>query len=389
MRFRNHREVDGSPIPDVFGGVEISLFAMTALLTNKLGLAFTIRFVAIPARATSARSVARVYHNQRNASQSSLVVNKDAKLRERPVSMFGSLSALNGCPLSNAGQFLNGNRSLCALRFRDKILANAVIGVSLKAALSAAQFLEPSVCGARANLLQGGSAACVPPARGFDLLTREGLPVAVGCQIDNTKVNAKYVVNLLWSRLRHFAHGKQKEVAFTIDQIRFALLRGEPMGLLLTAEIGNFPATAKRPNRDELLIGSPGQNPVVISNRAKRLESALSVLIELVGVSYFGDAANDNLSRQVKLTPDLLIDLQVQGVLLKRLRRPGKLTNSIASLIRQFKSLTQQFSLFFRRIQFDLRDDLHAPEYITPAQFSSIERHTGPPPRTKVRGLRP
>lgn len=278
--------------------------------------------------------------------------------------MPGSLPALNRCPRAHASQFLNGNRSLRALRFRDKILADAVIRVGLKSSLPTRKFLEPTMRRVRRDLLQDRSALSIPLSGRFDWFTREGLSVTVSSEIDNTKVNPKHVINLLRCWLWHCTHSKQKEVSFPVDQIRFALLRFKQLLLLVAAKIRNCLTTTDCPDRDQLLFGAPGQNTVIVSNRAKPFESSPRLLVEIVRVCDLGNRPHNNLSRQVKLRTDLLIDLQMQSVLLEGLRSPCQFTDSISRLVRQFKRLAQPFGLLFGGIQFDLGDDFHASEDI-------------------------
>src|SRR4029079_16602070 len=121
-----------------------------------------------------------------------------------------------------------------------------------------------------------------------------GLSVAVSGKTDDAKVYTDSLVNFFGGWFQNIAHRKQKEIAFTVNQIRLTLSGFKQLFLPFTANIGNLLATLNRPNVDDLLLSLPGQDSVIISNRTMRFESALYFLIQFVGIGNLGNAADDH-----------------------------------------------------------------------------------------------
>ncbi len=336
--------------------------------TNKLRLAPAIRFFTVAADTTCAACIARVNGNQAYAFTLRLVGQERSELRKSPVGMLGSVFPPNSCPRAYVLQILYSNRPVRVFGFRDKFLADSMVHVALIAALLTAQFLESALGRWSAYLLQDASTLLIPLAILLYSFAAIALTVRVGSDVGDAKVNAKRVINLLRRRLWNLAHGKQKELAFAIDQIRFALTGFKHFLLSFTANVRDRLATANSPDIDELLLSSPCQNAVIKSNRAKRFEFPASMLVQLVSIGNFGNTAHHNLSRKPAAFSNVRVKGFMDGVLPKSLRSPRKLTYPITSGVSLLKRFFEKSGLLSARIQFDLRYQFHTRS-ITQLQY--------------------
>lgn len=273
--------------------------------------------------------------------------------------MLGSVFSPNGSPLANALEVFKGYRSIRVFGFKDKLFADSMIYVTLITGLLAAQFFESSLSGWRTDLLQDTSAVFIPLAVLLYSFTTVGLTIRVCCNIDDTEVNTNSVVNLLWCRLRNLTDSKQVEITFAIHQIGLALSRFQHLLLSLAANVRNLLATTYGPDTNELLFGSPPQNPVIKSDCPKWLESSLCLFVQLVGIRDFSDAPDYNLSRKAELLSDLRVVGFVDCILPEGLRFPRKLADGIASDVGLLKRLLKKFRLLLTRIQLYLRYQFH------------------------------
>jgi hypothetical protein len=330
-----------------------------ANFTDKFRLAFTVSFFTVTASRTSARRVARVNLCDANASKFRLVLCKGSQLRERPVRMFGSLGMPNSCPLGNAFEIFNSDTSIRVFGFRDKCFRNYVIGVCLKAALFAAQFLQSAFGRRCTDLLQNSSALRVPLATVFNGFTCEGLPVAVSGKAYDAEVNANGIINLFCGWLLNVAHRKQKEVTLAVNQIRLALSVFKQLPLTLTADVRDFRTTIHRPDVDDCVFRLPSQDSIVVGNRAQWLKSPLNLLVQLVSIGNFGDATDNNLSRQRPMFSDLSVVGLVDCILSEGLRFKCELTDSVTTGVGCLNGLFEQLGLFFRWIELDLCYQFH------------------------------
>jgi hypothetical protein len=332
---------------------------MRAGFTDKLRLVLAICFFAVTAGGTGTRSVARVNGNQAHAFTSRLIGQERPELRESPVGMLGPVFSPNSRPLTNTFEFFNGYRSIRVFGFRDKFLADSMVHVALVAALLAAQPFESALGRWGAYLLQDASTLLIPLAIFLYSFAAIALTIRVGRNVDDAEVNSKRVINLLRRWFWNFAHGKQKELAFAIDQIRFALTRFKHSLLTFAANVRDRLTTSDSPNVHKLLFGSPRQNTVIKSDCAKRLELPASLLIQFVCVSNFSDTAHHNLSRKPGAFSNVRVKGFVDGVLPESLRNPRKLTYPITSGVSLLKGFLEKSGLFTARIQFDLRYQFH------------------------------
>jgi hypothetical protein len=113
-----------------------------------------------------------------------------------------------------------------------------------------------------------------------------------------------------------------------------------------------------------LFVSFPGQDAVIVSNRAKRLEGTKPELVEFVSISNFGDTTDDDLSRQSRGLSDLGVVSLVNGVLSKDQRMESKFTDGVTSFVGLLNGLLEKFGLLFGWIELDLCDQLHSESIV-------------------------
>src|SRR5690606_7489703 len=109
----------------------------------------------------------------------------------------------------------------------------------------------------------------------------------------------------------------------------------------LPTDIADTLATVQRPDRNLALSQVRGEHTGVVGNRAQRSERALSLLVELVGVRHFGNAANDDLGAQGEGRPHVLVDPFLQLELAKGVFTPGHIADGVTRSVRRNKRALQ------------------------------------------------
>ncbi len=210
----NHRRLDGSP-GDIDRRVHIGIHTPAPALAAKGGLALAIGFLAVSTLRTRAAGVAWVYQDQTHASPGCLVGEKLPQLIEGPGMPLIALCPSNRSSLPNAGQVFQRECLAGRSGFLHERLADAVVGIGLEAPFSPAVLLQAALSRLRADLLQCLAALVVTLARLPDGFTREGLPLAIGCQVDDAQVYAQ-VLPIIAPQSRCFlALGHMQEVDAT------------------------------------------------------------------------------------------------------------------------------------------------------------------------------
>lgn len=349
----------------------VGVLSMSTRLTGKLSLRLAVSLLAVAARRTCARCVARVNLDDSHAVEARLVGEERAELGERPVVVLGPLTLSNRSPRTNVFKILNRNRSIRVFCLRNKPLGDAMIYVGLIAALLAAHLLEFALGGTSAYPLQGSTSVGIPLALAFYFLPRELFSIAVCGEFSDAEVNSEYVVNVSRCGLWHFADGQQVKGALAMHKVCLTHARLKQALLATTADVGNLLATVHRPDRDNLIVRLPRQNPIVESDCAEPLKSSLFLPIEPIGVRYFSDTTHDKLRGEAEHITSHAIRPLMKGVLPKYLTSPRNLANKVTCLIRRHERALERVRLLFRRQQFDLGYQLHAKQYSI--RLSSIE----------------
>lgn len=266
--------------------------------TTKLSLAFAVTAFRMPTGVASLAGVSRIHQDNPHTSKPCLVADKLSQLAESPIAVSRPSRFPYRRPRANVRQVFKRNRPLRVFGFLNKLLCNAMVRILLKAPLLARQFPQVAFGRKAAALLQPSAQVCVPAALAFDTPPAVPFTIAVGCQICDAQVNPKHAIYCLLVRFRYVADGQHVERASVVDQIAFAFARRQQSALVFARAVRDVLASLQRPDRNRALVGIPRQVAIIEGEGTVGLKRALGLAVQCVGISNFGDAANETLCSQ-------------------------------------------------------------------------------------------
>ena len=304
-----------------------------------------------------------------NTSKLSLVNNFCSQVVERPISMSCSLLAPNNSCLTDTTQIFESDSPLSALCFFYKTFANQMVSIRLKSGLLSRDFLEFTLCGFSAFLLQVLTAMFEFATIFINSLTTKLFTVAVRSDIDNATVNAENSININWLRSFNAARNKQIELAFDIAQVAFSTLTAQQLKLTFAGREWDMLATANCPDGHLFPFKAEREDAVIKSNCPVLFKGALRLAVKLIGISHLGDAPDNNLSRKLKRVPNFPINQFVQRKLAKHINFPCPITDIITGSIRHFNSFEKGLRLFRRRQELNLCSQFHTYSILQKTQI--------------------
>src|SRR5215211_3717981 len=195
-RIGHHRPIDCGPL-DIDCSVVISGELMVTHDTTKLGLAFAVAAFDVPAHTTALASVGRIDKRYRYTGSLRLIADKRSQLAEGPIAVSCSLPwPFNPRPLANALEILKNDHPLRAFGFGNQPLADLVVGVFLKSTLAASELVQAALGRLRSNLLECLATIRIPLAAAFNVLARKRFTITIGCQIDDTEIDAQHAFSI-------------------------------------------------------------------------------------------------------------------------------------------------------------------------------------------------
>ncbi len=181
----------------------------------------TVAFINTTAYRAGTRRVAWVHRNKSHACERSLVLDKLAELIKRPVCVLCPLPVPNRYPVSDTLEVFKSNPTPSVLRGLHNTLADAVVGVSLIAMLLARHLAKLALGCLRPLALKIATAVFVLAALVVDCPATILLAIAVGGKIDDAKINAKELSNVI--RLWRFDLASNKQVELAVDIAKVGL----------------------------------------------------------------------------------------------------------------------------------------------------------------------
>ena len=156
----HNRPVDGGPGSDILRCVDIGVLSMAAGTAAERCLAWAVAGMNEPAGTALLACIRSVDHLHPDTTPSGLVLDERTELMERPLVMSLALVTSNRGPQEDAREVFESNPSLRAFCRVNDSLADDVVGIGLKPALSAAVSAWPTWC--------PSSGVCArPPDNGF------------------------------------------------------------------------------------------------------------------------------------------------------------------------------------------------------------------------------
>lgn len=340
------------------------------------------------AAGTGAAGIAWVNWLHLVALKLGLVLDKDSQLGERPAMQCSSLSLAYRYPITNTAKFFNGDPPVGVFGFFYNAFANVVVNPSGKAPLFARKLFKTATARMRTFLLKFLAQAALPKTNVFDGLALVYIAITIDGNVSNAQVNAKKIVNVLCRGFVHFTGGKQVKLTVNQAKVRFATFaRKQFFRSRMTDERQALNTTVNRPNGNLVpsrasLVEFPRQDTAIESDTAKWFELSLRLFVQLVGVSHFGDATNNKLGSQVKLSFNVRVNKLLNLEFAKGLGIPRDLTDKVTSSIGFFQCALQAISLCICGLKFDLRSQYHVIHFITVVIFYQATVLVGVPSGT-------
>jgi hypothetical protein len=341
-------------------------------LTKELALRLSIGRFNVAAYKATLTGVRRVNSDHGHALKLCFVFDKGSQLCERPIAVLGSvLFAFDPCPLTNSGQVFNRYSSLRVYGSGNKSLADNVVGVGLKTGLLTTKFLQLAPGGLRTLALQFVAHPLMALTILFNRGAREVLAVTGSGDVGHAHIDAKKAINIGGVGRFFFAGSKQVELATNQAKVCFTVLTLQQVSLVVAANEGDsFPAS-QCPDANELLVGVPTEDSIIVGDAAMQLEGALRFLVQLVPVRNFGDAPHDQLGGQPKVRTNVGVDKLVQVVLSEGLLFPSNIAYLVARFVRPFKRKHQEIVLMFGWLKLHFRRQFHG--YIGAQMFGIVK----------------
>lgn len=307
---------------------------------------------------TSLTGVGRIYEDHGDTSQTRLVFQERAELKEGPVVQPCALLAPGRDPTTDTLQILQGDAAAGALRFSHDALADAVVHVLLVTPLLSADTPEFASGGTSALPLEVATPVAVDAPLPLHSLPRIQRAVRVTSKVDDAQVNAQEVSGLLDGRLIHIADHVQVERVLDVHQVNLSLTEGKEAALILPTHEGHDLTPVQGPERYQV-VRLEAQDTVIVGDGPVRSEAALRLAVELIGIGHLGNTADGHLCRQAEVCFDDIVGQPVESILPEGALLPGQPAEEIAGSIGSLQGLEQDGVLFRRGQELEVDDQLH------------------------------
>jgi hypothetical protein len=271
----------------------------------------------------------------------------------------------NPRPRSDIRQVFQRNRPLCAFGFGNQPLADDVVRILLESALTPLQLTQSSFGRFRHDLLERVPTLGISLAAAFNLFSAERLTRTISCQIDDAEINTKRSINVCWIWLIYVAGGEQMELSVDQAQIGLTVSRFKQSALTIAAHKRDRLSPIEGPDRDVCTCEIPREDAIIVGDGCGWPKGALALLIQLVGVCDFGDAANRQLRAKLKRLTYRVIAQLLQPKLAEGARLPRDDADVGTCFIRSIEGALEGVRLCQRWQQLHLCDDLHTKKCTT------------------------
>ena len=286
--------------------------------------------------------------------------------------MLITLPLPNRSPLADALEILKSDCAICVFSGINKVLRDTMVHVFGKAAFFSLSFYEKACCRLRSFLLKVFSNTMVSFSETIEMPTRKSFAIGGGGDIFNTKINPKKILKVIRGWFLNLTGCGEVKFALYIKEVRFALLRFEQFMLFWPALIREFKSSINGPDRHKTFFGSIREDSLIVRNGAERPECSFCSLLKFIGVRHFGDGANHDLRRKVKLLPSIGIGGGMQGKLSKSFGGPGNFAEVVACRVCCLNCLLQRQLLAFVCNKFEKGNQFHKFKCRT---FKSVVNH--------------
>ena len=379
--FRHHYRAlcPQRPRADVDGSVGICVRGVAARDAAKGGLIGAVLLVDAAARSALARRVAGINEDHGDASTLCLVGDESAQLSETPISQPCALIAAGRYPLANPLEFFKGDPPRGAFSIHHDSLGDAVVRMFLEPRLFPGHLAKSALGTFCATLLQPVPAFLLAATDTLNVRASIGLAIAISGKLDNAKINAKPILCVELVCFGDVAGGCEYPLSTDKAQINLSLAESHQPLLVIAHHDWNDHAAFERPQTDRASVFDEADYPIVVGLSSIGPKDRSHILIDLEGVSHFGDGSHDGLCRQAESTANLCIGQLVEIVLPEGLALEAAFSKPRTCGIASFKRRHQAHGLLRRRQHLDGSYELHAIKYGA-IRMQSQERRAIPPP---------
>ncbi len=281
---------------------------MVALFASKDSLIGSVSLFTMPANRTGARRVVWVNQHNWHTRQLCLVLHETPQLAEPPITKLSPKACRNrflDAPANSREVFERDTDAEC-LCFRNDLLANTVVFMSLKASLSSSHLLQSSFSVLRPLSLVLLSSCSTPTPITVNVITRETLSYTICGDIDNAKVYSKEVRNFKGWGLVGFNADVEKEQTVPMNQISLSHLVSKVLSLVISTDEWHFESPLERCDAGCVTFQSI-KKTVIQRNGAVRKKYGADSTVAEKGINRFADTTDSQLGRQTKRFTQVIV----------------------------------------------------------------------------------
>lgn len=288
---------------------------------------------------TFTTGIARVYDDDRNASQPSFVFNECLELCERPRMQNCTLLTPNRDPGADMSQFFNCDTPASVFSFGNDLLGNYVIGIGCEAILATGKIPEFAACSPCALGLKFGAKSAVSMADTLECVAAIVPTIGVSSDIGNPEVYPEPFIDGLEGWFFHVASNSQIPLSTMVNEIGFSLSGFEQFLLARASHIRNVLTTIQRP--DVHCVFAPAQNTIIVGDRAGEREFPFSLLVQLIRIGNLGEHSDGELRAKSELLAGFVIERLLQCEIGEDFDFPCFSTQPIGALVSAIQSREQ------------------------------------------------
>ncbi len=304
------------------------------------------------------RSKGRINIGNRHTSNGCLVANKLPKLIKSPRAMSMSLNlSLNRCPLSDAFEIFKDDQRRGVYGFLDKLLGNAMIGVSLEPGFTTRKSIQMFFGTIRTTTLKISFEIIKFGSGLFDLLTRKYFTHRIYRDILNSEIDTKDVRRNDNDRFRDLNDDTKIELFVSKNQISLTSDPVQSRSMVIADLNRSLDPTMDSQQRNSIKP-FPREDSLVVDNSSIRIEGWFDRLISLVGFTSFRNGSNCHLGGYSKLLTDIMINNGLQLDFIGCMHLKSNFSHIVASSIELMHSLMEGVRLLWFNYNFDF-ESLH------------------------------
>jgi len=261
---------------------------------------------------------------------------------------------------ADACKLFQGNTASSVFSLCNNTLADYVVDVGCKTGFLPRTLHQETLGGFRPFGLKLTSQLGMALSEAVDLVAGIKNPIGIGSDVLDAQVYPEEFRKLSNRRLFHLANLVKVEVPVTENQVGLAGKMFQQFKLSFAGDKWNRGSAVNRPDGDRLRGELPGKDTLVVGDAAVPFEDPHDIPVELIAIGNLGKHSYHELGSQLKSGANIIIEQVVKVILAKGLCFPGPLADVVGRIVYRFKSGQERLMLLCRRIQLDLRYQLHA-----------------------------